>query len=345
MKKKIIIGSVAAVALIVAVAIAAPFYNVHRFFQAVENRDAGGISEAVDMAEVRTQFQSQFQAELVHNPDQSFQQWAAFRKREAEATFELMVTPDGLLRMMPVAFAQRDRQWAFLSPSRVAVTVEAASAESLATKLTFQRQGLLTWRLTRVERIRRDGSPDFSLAPGEEAGNTTVLSLDDMTPDELAEFHAVPTEDEVDALERVADHYDELADMTSGEVTTDLMDDGLQTYFPEFSARNGEEYGQVRARLLKLGFSPARYVPRAGAESTDIQFTSNEFSSCSGTGAAYCKGYWAKGNRVIEVFTSDGPDGIFESAAVVDARAAQEDLAASGLVAVGPAAHAISGGR
>lgn len=219
MKKKIIIGSVVAVALIVAVLVAAPFYNVHRFFQAVENRDAGGVAEAVDMAEVRTQFQSQFQAELVHNPDQSFQQWAAFRKREAEATFELMVTPDGLLRMMPVAFAQRDRQWSFMSPSRVAVTVEAASAESLATKLTFQRQGLLTWRLTRVERIRRDGSPDFSLAPGEEAGNTTVLSLDDLTPGELAEFHARTSEDErVDTLEDLADRYDEMANMTTEEL-------------------------------------------------------------------------------------------------------------------------------
>ena len=48
---------------------------------------------------------------------------------------------------------------------------------------------------------------------------------------------------------------------------------------------------------------------------------------------------------MIEIFISDGPDGNFESAAVVDASAAQEDLAASGLIAVRPAAHAIYEGR
>jgi hypothetical protein len=80
----------------------------------------------------------------------------------------------------------------------------------------------------------------------------------------------------------------------------------------------GQPYSDARAKLIGAGYAPARYSVQDcspyGTARGEECFDRPEVESCSGTGKGYCSAYWLRGDDILSVLISDGPDGIFEQA-------------------------------
>lgn len=112
---------------------------------------------------------------------------------------------------------------------------------------------------------------------------------------------------------------------------------------PEF--KTGQAYADVRKVLLSAGWIPAEYdVPSCspygyapGEECHDRP----EILNCSGTGKAYCEGYWLRGAEALRVVTIEGPDGAFDHLEKLEAKALPGIARNADLQLVGAAAQAV----
>jgi hypothetical protein len=109
-------------------------------------------------------------------------------------------------------------------------------------------------------------------------------------------------------------------------------------------AREGENYAQVRKRMLAAGFTPAQFAIRdcspyaetLGGECYDRP----EVLQCSGSGQGYCNAYWTDGTRVLSITPGEGPNGYLAAATVIDAKNFARGLEEEGNELTGPAVTA-----
>lgn len=108
----------------------------------------------------------------------------------------------------------------------------------------------------------------------------------------------------------------------------------------------GQSYATARSALLAAGWLPAEYdAPSCspygyapGEECHDRP----EIITCSGSGRAYCAGYWIRGREVLRVVTAEGPDGSLDNfERGVTVKALLDDARESGLQLSGAAARAL----
>lgn len=65
-----------------------------------------------------------------------------------------------------------------------------------------------------------------------------------------------------------------------------------------------EDYGQVRAKMIKAGWKPHIKADSDPCGATDLRCKGRpEMESCAGTGAANCKFNWEKKNKVLGICT------------------------------------------
>lgn len=65
-----------------------------------------------------------------------------------------------------------------------------------------------------------------------------------------------------------------------------------------------EDYGQVRAKMIKAGWTPHVQADSDPCGATDLRCKGRpEMEACAGTGAANCKFSWKKKNKVIGICT------------------------------------------
>ncbi|MBQ1498848.1 MAG: hypothetical protein IIZ38_11090 [Sphingomonas sp.] len=112
---------------------------------------------------------------------------------------------------------------------------------------------------------------------------------------------------------------------------------------PEFKA--GQDYADVRKRLLGAGWIPAEYdAPSCspygyapGEECHDRP----EILNCSGTGKGYCEGYWIRRPHALRIVTIEGPDGAFDHSEKLEAKSLPEVARNANVQLTGAAAKAI----
>jgi hypothetical protein len=135
---------------------------------------------------------------------------------------------------------------------------------------------------------------------------------------------------EADA-EATADRMEAELNMSDAAQAPEQLNEG-QAVGPPLGIAGGQDYRIVRKRLLAAGFRPvdqARqncgpYQTTPGEECADRP----EITDCSGTGKAYCMGYWIRGDESLKVVTLEGPDGLFDHAQFVARDEVNEALAA-----------------
>ena len=109
-------------------------------------------------------------------------------------------------------------------------------------------------------------------------------------------------------------------------------------------AREGENYREVRKRMLAVGFTPAQFGTRDCSPYEETPGSAchdrPEVLQCSGSGKGYCNAYWTDGTRVLSVTPGEGPDGYLAGATVIDAKRFAEGLEEDGNKLVGAAVAA-----
>lgn len=84
--------------------------------------------------------------------------------------------------------------------------------------------------------------------------------------------------------------------------------DGL----PKF--KQGEDYAQVRSKLLNAGWKPRRMPGADQCMRGDERCQGRpEMEACAGSGQANCRFAWKRAGKLLTIFTVDSP-AVFEAA-------------------------------
>lgn len=78
------------------------------------------------------------------------------------------------------------------------------------------------------------------------------------------------------------------------------------------SLTQGEDYGQVRSKMIKAGWKPHAKPGSDPCGETDQRCKGRpEMEACAGTGEANCKFNWKKKNKVVGICTV-GEEAVFD---------------------------------
>lgn len=173
MGKKVWIGLTAAVVLFVAAYLGSPFWAAQQFRDAALSADVDRLDAAVDFPAVRDSLKSQLTvaltAKMQNDPEMRSSPFASLGMVMMPAIIGKMVdsfvTADGMSAMMKRGKMEKtgagadgnanpdvDYDYAYRTLDRFAVTVKAADTkEAEAPKFVFERRGLFSWKVIRLE--------------------------------------------------------------------------------------------------------------------------------------------------------------------------------------------------
>lgn len=170
MNKKVWVALVAIVLLFGAAYVGSPFWAARQFKGAALSADVDRLDAAVDFPAVRDSLKSQLTvamtAKMENDPEMRSNPFAGLGMMMMPAIISRMVdsfvTADGMSAMMKRGKMERgadatvnpevDYDYAYLTLDRFAVTVKAPdTAEDQAPKFVFERRGLFSWKVIRLE--------------------------------------------------------------------------------------------------------------------------------------------------------------------------------------------------
>jgi hypothetical protein len=170
-RRDIVIAAAVVLALFVAVYAWAPFHAIDSLGQAVRNRDPDALSALVDFPAVRQNLRDGFVAHLTKRAadDRALEKnpliglALMFVPALVNSVVDTVVTPDGIIRLLsrPLGDPARgaggfhrkkwSRSWHFLDLDHFRAEYSEADNPALVFGLVFERRGVFTWRLVRLD--------------------------------------------------------------------------------------------------------------------------------------------------------------------------------------------------
>jgi hypothetical protein len=168
MNRKLTAVLAAAAALFAIAYIGSPWWAVHQFREAAQSGDRDRLEQTVDFPSVRESFKAQINSMLAEkmasDPEMQNNPFAGLGTMLIPTMVERMVdtvmTPDGFSRLVERGRSERggpetggNPKWAsgYKSLDRFLVNPKDAAGKKVKPTFVFERRGLFSWKLIRLE--------------------------------------------------------------------------------------------------------------------------------------------------------------------------------------------------